>query len=75
MLSVSQIHFYPSFFIVGSLDRIDKFTVEDRTDCDHQPISATFKVTYRRGEVDEEMFPRTKEKIIEIWNERTIEEF
>ena len=31
------------------LDRIDKFKVEDGTVSDHQPISATFKVTYRRG--------------------------
>ena len=30
---------------------IDKFMVEDRTDSDHQPISATFKTNYRGGEV------------------------
>ena len=47
------------------LDRLDKFTIEDRTDSDHQPINATFKVTYRR-EVGEENFPTTKEKVIEI---------
>ena len=57
------------------LDRIDKFTVGDRIDSDHQPITATFKVTYRRGEVDEEKFPTTKEKVIEIWSDRTIKDF
>ena len=41
------------------LDRIDKFTVGDRIDSDHRPITATFKFTYRRGEVDEEKFPST----------------
>ena len=29
------------------LDRSDKFRVEDKTDSDHQPISATFKATYK----------------------------
>ena len=57
------------------LERMDKFRVEDRTDSDHQSISATFKATYRGGEVEKERFARTKEKVIEIWNERTIEEF
>ena len=52
---------------------MNKFRIEDGTNSHHQPISANS--TSRVREVEEKKFPRTKEKVIEIWYEMTIEEF